>query len=130
MPARGNRRSLLERDRLKTRCTLGYYIRVLSENDILLPVEGLRETLASTGNRSMIEIKKGDPLNWLELLLRHSDGTEIAVIETNKVLPGQLGAEEIEEFLEELEEAKPRSAAAWLKERLQKVRIIYAFQIL
>lgn len=41
------------------------------------------------------------------------------------------GAEfEIEEFLDELEDARPEAAARWLADYLPRVKVIYAFQIL
>jgi len=41
-----------------------------------------------------------------------------------------LGEEELHEFISELQYAKPKSAAKWLKNYLPTVRVIYAFQIL
>jgi len=52
------------------------------------------------------------------------------VIERNPVLPGELGEEELNEFIQEAGNGKPESAARWLVQFLPKVRVIYAFQLL
>jgi len=41
-------------------------------------------------------------------------GQEIAIIEKNPVVEGQLGADELQEFMEEVADCKPESAARWL----------------
>jgi len=41
-----------------------------------------------------------------------------------------LGAEEIQEFLEDIAECKPQTAVEWLKEYLPTVKSIFAFQLL
>jgi len=58
----------------------------------------------------------------------HPDGTEIAAIERNPVTEGSLGSEELEEFNDELDDAKPESSAKWLRSYFPKVKCIYAFQ--
>jgi hypothetical protein len=52
------------------------------------------------------------------------------VIGKNDVIPGQLGADEIAEFLAELVSDRPVSAARWLTQYLPRVKTIYAFQLL
>lgn len=64
------------------------------------------------------------------LTLRHKSGQEIAVIERNPVSEGELGADELQEFLDEVPHHKPDSAAAWLQKYLPTVKVIYAFQLL
>jgi hypothetical protein len=59
-----------------------------------------------------------------------NDGPEIAVIERNLVRPGELGEEEIAEFLEEVSDLRPETAARWLEAYLPLVEAIYAFQLL
>jgi hypothetical protein len=46
------------------------------------------------------------------------------------VIPGELGAEEIGEFVDEVQDAQPASASKWLAEYLPSVAVIYAFQLL
>jgi hypothetical protein len=75
-------------------------------------------------------LESGDESTWTDLLLRHHDGKEIAIIERNPVLPGELGAEELAEFMEEIVGEKPESAVTWLLGFLPSVQAIYSFQIL
>jgi hypothetical protein len=67
---------------------------------------------------------------WEALILKHETGEPIAFIEKNLVLPGQLGADELQEFVSEVSHYKPTSAAAWLEKYLSSVKVIYSFQLL
>lgn len=109
---------------------MGYYIRVLAEKDLSVPISQLRGRLMMEGIAVELTVEVGPDEEWVQLIIRHPDGQEIAVVEKNRVETGQLGAEEISEFLESIEDARPASAAAWLKEYLPTVKAIYAFQIL
>jgi hypothetical protein len=109
---------------------MGHYVRLLSPGDGIPSVDALRSALKQHGRSETIAIDAGKPQDWTQLLLAHADGSEIAAIERNAVLPGELGAEEIEEFLDEINRAKPESAVRWLRAYLPRVKCIYAFQIL
>jgi len=108
---------------------MGYYIRLFSPSDALPPFKQLRAAVASFGSISLT-VEKGDPGDWEQLLLAHADETPIAAIERNLVRPGELGATEIGEFLDELEAYKPTSAVTWLRKYLASVKCTYAVQIL
>jgi hypothetical protein len=101
---------------------VGYYIRVLGEQDVPITTEELTDVLK--GKHVSVVEEGGD---WT---IRHTDGPEITVIERNPVVEGQLGTEEVQEFIEEVDNCKPESAARWLRNYLPKVRVIYAFQLL
>jgi hypothetical protein len=105
---------------------MGYYIRVLAASADEIPIGALREA----AKPALIEIATGSDNSWSELILTHASGDEIAIIERNPVIDDELGAEEIAEFIEEVAECKPRSAAAWLQQYLPAVKVIYAFQLL
>ncbi|HEY9139295.1 MAG TPA: hypothetical protein VIN93_00290 [Bryobacteraceae bacterium] len=45
-------------------------------------------------------------------------------------MPGELGAEELQEFIDEVAIHSPQSAATWLQSYLPSVKVIYAFQLL
>lgn len=109
---------------------MGQYIRVLAEHDKAVAVSELRRMIKEKSNSAVLEIEEGDEENWSSLLLCDSDETEIAAIERNPVVRGGLGTDEIAEFQAELRDALPRSAALWLADRLTKVHVIYAFQLL
>lgn len=104
---------------------MGYYIRVLGRDVANIPLQTLREA----AHPGVIEADDAGG-EWEELLLRHASGAEIVVIEKNLVVDGQLGADELEEFVNEVSGCKPASAAEWLRQYLPKVKIIYAFQLL
>ncbi|HWZ84520.1 MAG TPA: hypothetical protein VNW47_17955 [Terriglobales bacterium] len=108
---------------------MGYYIRVLGQRDIPLLTETLRNCLPPTPKVELSE-ERSDQSGWSQLILRHTDGTEIALVERNLVIPGELGAEEIEEFIDEVQDALPTSSSKWLLDYLPSVVVIYAFQLL
>jgi hypothetical protein len=108
---------------------MGYYIRVLATDEMPIVEQELRNCLPRTPRCELDREGKGDS-GWSQLVLRHSGGTAIAAIERNPVSPGELGEEEVAEFIEEARIAKPRSAARWLEQFLPRVKVIYAFQIL
>ncbi len=107
-----------------------YYIRVLAEKDGHVPVTRLEQALSEIAPSARIALDDGTPEQWVQLLLAHADGTEIAVVERNPVLKGELGAEELQEFIEAVADEKPASAAHWLQSYLPSVKVIYAIQIL
>lgn len=63
------------------------------------------------------------------IVLTHESGQEIAVIEKNPTVDG-LGADELQEFIEEVAHYEPKSAASWLQDFLPTVKVIYAFQLM
>jgi hypothetical protein len=105
---------------------MGYYIRVLAAKADEIPIGVLREA----AKPAVLEIATGSDDSWSELILSHESGDEIAIIERNPVVDGELGAEELEEFLDEVTDCKPDSGAAWLKQYLPTVKVVYAFQLL
>jgi hypothetical protein len=73
---------------------------------------------------------EGDDSAWEQLTLAHKNGREIAVVGKNPVIEGQLDADELQEFIEEVRHYKPESASTWLQQYLPTVKVIYAFQLL
>jgi len=109
---------------------MAYYVRVLAESDAVVPAGKLRARLRRESIDAVLEVADGSDDEWVVLELRHGDGDHIAVIERNPVRPGELGADEIAEFIEEVADLQPTSAARWLAQYLTTVKAIYAFQIL
>lgn len=110
---------------------MGYYVRVLAEKAEVIPVSEIQKRLDQEGLVVRADLEAGKANDWWQIVLRHqSDGVEITSIERDVVDPGELGESEIEEFLEEIEDARPESAAQWLTQYLPSVKVIYAFQIL
>jgi hypothetical protein len=106
---------------------LGYRIRVLALNDQPVEIAKLKSVLPA--NQELID-ESDDSQGWTQLLLKHVAGPEIAVIERDPVVPGQLGAEELKEFLENIQGEKPDSAVKWLTSFLPRVKVIFALQLL
>jgi hypothetical protein len=105
---------------------VGYYIRVLGTSLVEVPIQQLRD-IASP---ALIEAEESANDAWEQLVLKHASGEEIAIIEKSLVAEGQLGADELQEFLEEVPLHRPASAAVWLQNYLPTVKVIYAFQLL
>jgi hypothetical protein len=105
---------------------VGYYIRILGKN--LTPPQ--LKDLQRAADPGVIEGEEGVGDEWEAFTLKHRAGDPIAFIERNPVAPGELGAEELQEFIDEVAHHKPPSAAAWLSEYLPGVKVIYAFQVL
>lgn len=103
---------------------MGYYIRVLGKNLDNISLEELRQVSQPAVLHSEEE---GDP--WEQLMLSHHSGQKIAVIEKNPVVEGQLGADELQEFIEYVSDCRPESAATWLQQYLPSVKVIYACRL-
>lgn len=108
---------------------MGYYVRVLSTSSDCVPVSVLSTAIEQKQLKAQLSVDDGTPEDWTQLTLSHTDGVEIAMIERNVVEDGSLGAEELAEFADELDDAKPAAAAQWLREFFERVRCITAFQL-
>ncbi len=104
---------------------MGYYIRVLGKK-LSIPLDQLREA----AKPALLQISEGDGGAWEQLTLSHKSGQEIAIVERNPVIEGQLGADELREFIDEVSRYKPETASTWLQQYLPNVKVIYAFQLL
>lgn len=106
---------------------MGYYVRVLA---LKTDTPSLAELRSHLPEGQELQVEAGEETEWSELILRHKTGPEIALIERNPVIPGELGEEELNEFVQEMPGEKPESAAKWLVQFLPRVKVIYAFQLL
>ena len=98
---------------------MGYYIRLLATDPATLDEKELRECLPGTPQTELV-VESKDENGRSQVMLRHLAGREIAVIERNPELKGELVDEEVEEFIEEAKHGKPDSAARWLEQYLQE----------
>lgn len=103
-----------------------YYIRLLSPSDRLIAASALAGAVPT----ATLSVEAGSDDQWEAVLLAHPGGREVALVARNPVSEGSMASEEIEEFVEELDELLPASGAEWLRGYLPQVRVIYAFQIL
>lgn len=110
---------------------MGYYIRVFGTSDPDIHVEHLVSALADDNLFAKILLSgEESPDNWTELDVANESGETIMVVERNPVAEGELGQEELGEFQDEISDCEPNSAVKWLGKYLQKVKVIYAFQLL
>jgi hypothetical protein len=105
-----------------------YYTRVLSKQDEFAPFEDLAELIEAEHPDFQLTVEEGSDEEWDTLLLSSKDGVEVALIERHPVIDGSLGQDEIADFLEDLQDCKPESGAAWLEEYLPSVQTVYSFQ--
>jgi hypothetical protein len=85
---------------------MGYYIRVLGKNPDNVSLNHLREK----ARPAALNVSEGGDENWEQLILSHESGQEIALVERNLVIKGRLGADELQEFIDEVAHLKPESA--------------------
>ena len=107
---------------------MGYYTRVLSKDEEFPTVDELVHMIAEKHPSYKLSIEDESEQDWDILLLSGRDEVEVALIERNSVTPGSLGEESIGEFIEEIQDCKPKTGVAWLQEYLETVKTIYAFQ--
>ena len=108
---------------------MGYYIRVLSKQREPVSLSAIRLALEADALRATVVAEDGDD-HWEEFVLAHPDNTEFAFVERNAVEPDSLGADELQEFIDEIPGHRPKSAADWLVGYLPSVQTIYSLQIL
>ena len=110
---------------------MGYYIRVLGTSDPNIHLDELIDGLKADGLSAKFAYAHGNtPDNWTHIEVSTDNGDVLTQIERNSVVDGELGAEELDEFKDIVQEYKPKSAVQWLTNYFENVKVIYAFQIL
>jgi hypothetical protein len=110
---------------------MGYYIRVLGTQDTDIHIDELIQSLAANGLTAKFEFDPTEkPNQWTILDILNPDGEPLAQLERNPVIDGEIGQEELDEFREDVQDEKPASAVKWLTNFFDKVKVIYAFQML
>ena len=109
---------------------MGYYVRVLSTSADCVSLSALQSSLEEDKLQATLSTEEGAFDDWAQLILRHDDGQEIALIERNPVEQESLGSDELAEFADEVAECKPANAATWLLDYFSRVRCVYALQVL
>jgi hypothetical protein len=107
---------------------MGYYTRVLSKDEEFPPLDELVQFIRTEHSQFQLTLEEGTAEEWESLLLSGLDDVEVAVIERNPVFDGSLGQDEIAEFIEEIQDCKPKSGVQWLEDYLASVKTVYAFQ--
>ena len=109
---------------------MGHYIRILTPSETVPSIARIRAALSSNAPLGQLEVEAGPDEGWTQISVVHESGEVVADIERNSASDGDLIAEEIEEFREEIKDCEPASAAAWLADYLTNIKTIYAFQLL
>ncbi len=110
---------------------MGYYIRVLGTNDPDIHIDELIDSLREDGLSAKFEYDANEqPGKWTVLAIANNNGEPLAQIERNPIVEGELGQEELEEFKEAIADGKPASAVKWLTGYFDKIKVVYAFQLL
>lgn len=107
-----------------------YYIRILGTSDYNIHLDEIISLLEDHGLSAKFNIDKNEtPDNWTVIDISNLNNEYLMQIERNTTNKG-VGKEEIEEFKEKILEYMPVSASKWLYKYLDKVKVIYAFQLL
>lgn len=101
------------------------HIRVLAESDQKPLLSELRKVL---GDGFEVAVEEGDEHDWSQLVLKHKDGQEIALVERDPVAPDELGQQELEELSLEMTNARPTRAVEWLSHYFSHVKVVYEMQ--
>jgi hypothetical protein len=105
-----------------------HYTRVLSKDEEFPSFDELAQLVRAELPDFKLTLEEGTEEEWESLLLSGNDEVEVAVIERHPVLDGSAGQDEIADFIEETQDAKPESGVAWLHEYLASVKTVYTFQ--
>ena len=104
------------------------YLRIMTVTDRDIPLIDLQKA-AKHGAIWSMDLPSNDG-NYLLVGPVANQASEIwATIERTLVGPGTLGAEEVAEFMDTLDQGGPPSAGRWLTDYLESVRAIYAIRI-
>lgn len=110
---------------------MGYYIRILGINDPDIPISVLADALKANKLSAQLGLDDTEHSDkWTVLDVFNTDGEALTQIERNPVIEGELGAEELQEFIDEIQDEQPISAVKWLNKYLKRVKVIYAFQMM
>jgi hypothetical protein len=107
---------------------VGYYTRVLSKDDEIPSFEELAQLIRAEHPEYRLTIEEGIDEGWDTLLLSGIDEVEVALIERNPVMDGSVGQDEIADFIEDIQDCRPKSGVQWLENYLASVKTVYTIQ--
>lgn len=81
---------------------MGHYIRILTLSETVPSIARIRTALSSDAPLGQLQLEAGPDEQWTQISILHESGEVVADIERNSSSDGDLVAEEIEEFLEEI----------------------------
>ncbi len=109
---------------------MAYYIRHFGIRDGKVSHKELTRAIQAANLPGSIHVDNKEDGQWTAITVYAAKKTPAAYIERCAVAPGTIGEKAIQEFQEEIDELKPESAAAWVSEYLERVKVIYAVQLL
>jgi hypothetical protein len=110
---------------------MAYYIRVLGLQDSDIHLDDLTVELKTAGLNAVFQLGEScEPRKWSMLEVRAHHGAKLAQIERNRVAPGKLAQQELDEFREIIRAHQPLSAVQWLDNYFGRVTVVYAFRVL
>lgn len=110
---------------------MSYFIRVLGVQDPNIHLDEILDALVTEGLNANFVLEEDElPEEWSLIELTNEQDELLAVIERNPVEDEDFGKEELDEFRETILDFKPASAAGWLNSYFNKVKVIYAIQLL
>ena len=107
---------------------MSFFCRVFTKEISKIEITDFENAVKGMGAR--VKIHETDEKGWKSLLLEDKDGIPVCFLDRDEVLAESIGEEEICEFLEEMETARPKAAAEWVGEYLKETKVIYAFELL
>jgi hypothetical protein len=107
---------------------VGYYTRVLSKDEEIPSFEELAQLIRAEHPEYRLTIEERNEEGWDTLLLSGIDEVEVALIERNPVMDGSVGQDEIADFIEDIQDCRPKSGVQWLENYLASVKTVYAIQ--
>lgn len=113
---------------------MGHFIRLLTPSTAIPSLAELQDALSDLGYEGVSfaveETGEDETDAWSFLRVYGAEGTPLCDVTRDERGVGDIVEEELADFHAELKDAKPKNAARWVKEQLDKVKAIYALQIL
>lgn len=120
---------------------MSYYIRILGTRDLDIHPDELQKVLEKQGLAARLEPNTEGTIEQWKILdvsamsgapgsVTVARGDQLLQIERNGVIAGELGQQELDEFRRLIRQQRPESAARWLGEFFDKVKVIYALQVM
>ena len=107
---------------------MSYFTRVLSKDEQIPSFEELAQLIRAEHPEYRLTIEEGNEEGWDTLLLSSNDEVEVALIERNPVIDGSAGQDEVADFIEDIQDCRPKSGVQWLENYLASVKTVYAIQ--
>ncbi|HTR30891.1 MAG TPA: hypothetical protein VMH27_16590 [Puia sp.] len=108
---------------------MGHFIRVLGVYDDVIPLDELEAALESDGLVASLSPDREDG-PWSVIDVESAKGSRLVQIEKNFVFPGCLAQAELDEFRLLIREHQPLSAVQWLDGYFDRIKVVYAFQVM